>query len=79
MRSTGACRASAATWVKTVLAPCPISVEAARTRTWPSAVPSRAATELSIVSPLPVNPPPCMNTEKPTPRLTGSSPALRVG
>ena len=60
--------------------PWPISVEAASTCTRPSGRAFQApVTEARRVSPEPVKPQPCMNTEKPTPRFTGPGPALRAG
>ena len=74
--SMGRPRASAVIWLKAVSSPCPISVEEERMETRPSASPSRPTTDARYASPPPVKPQPCMITEKPTPFLTGSSPAL---
>jgi hypothetical protein len=49
------------------LVPCPISVDAVRIRTRPSALSSIDATDASLTSPEPVKPAPCQASARPIP------------
>jgi hypothetical protein len=67
-RSTPTPSPSAAIWRKTVSTPCPISVEAVRTRARPPGRRSTATFPFRYFSPEPVKPAPWRKTEAPTPR-----------
>ncbi len=66
--SAGTPRVRAARPVNTAIVPCPISVEAVRTRISPLRVRARATRLARKASPLPVKPAPWWHTARPIPR-----------